>query len=271
MALVNDVKKEINAKIVYIGPKGAGKSTALRSIYNRLNPESRSDLKSMAIGGHHMLFFDFSYPLPLMKEGYAVRFHLYTLQAEGETPLPWKMLLKGVDGVVILADSSQGMTYANLESCAQLVDALAHYGVNCSDIPVSLQCNKKDVKGALSPDEIKRELFPETENTPFPVSALTGEGLLEGLNSTLNDVLRNLGQEGRVSLIEQEPLIRGEDAAEGPEDSVLHCSGDSPGFAVEMAGEPVVLDRSTVEIPLRLTGGACGKSAEFKVTVSIGI
>jgi len=271
MALVNDVKKEINAKIVYIGPKGAGKSTALRSIYSRLNPESRSDLKSMAIGGHHMLFFDFSYPLPLTKEGYAVRFHLYTIQAEGESPLPWKMLLKGVDGVVILADSSQGMTYANLESCAQLVDALAHYGMNCSDIPVSLQCNKKDVKGALSPDDIKRELFPEAENTPVPVSALTGEGLLEGLNVIVNDVLRNLGQEGQISLAEKEPLIRSEYAVEEPEDSFLHCSGDSPGFAVEIAGEPVVLDRSTVELPLRLTGGACGKSAEFKVTVSIGI
>ena len=270
MALVNDVKKEINAKIVYIGPKGAGKSTALRSIYSRLNPESRSELKSMAIGGHHMLFFDFSYPLPLMKEGYAVRFHLYTIQAEGESPLPWKMLLKGVDGVVILADSSQGMTCANLESCAALVDALAHYGVNSSDIPISLQCNKKDVKGALSPDEIKRELFPEAENTPFPVSALTGEGLLEGLNSLVNDVLRNVGQEGGVSLVEKVPLVRTEDAGDGSED-FLHCSGDSPGFAVEMAGEPVVLDRSTVEIPLRLTGGACGKSAEFKVTVSIGI
>jgi uncharacterized protein len=271
MALVNDVKKEINAKIVYIGPKGAGKATALRSIYSRLNPESRSDLKSMAIGGHHMLFFDFSYPLPPMREGYTVRFHLYTIQAEGGAPLPWKMLLKGADGVVVLADSSQGMTYANLESCAQLVDALAHYGMNCSAIPISLQCNKKDVKDALAPDEIKRELFPEAGNAPVAVSALTGEGLLEGLNSIVNDVLRNLGQDGEVSLVGKEPLVQTEDAGEGPEDSFLHCSGDSPGFAVETAGEPVVLDRSTVEIPLRLTGGACGKNVEFKVTVSIGI
>jgi len=271
MALVNDVKKEINAKIVYIGPEGAGKSTALRNIYGRLNPESRSELKSMAIGEHSMLFFDFSYPLPLMREGYAVRFHLYTIQAGGETPLPWKMLLKGTDGVVILADSSPGKTYANLESCAFLVDALAHYGVNCSDIPISLQCNKKDIKGALSPDEIQRELFPESESTPLPVSALAGEGLLEGLNGIVNDVLRNLGQEAEISLLQKERLVRSEDAGESPEDSLLHCSGDSPGFTVETAGEPVVLDRSTVEIPLMLTGGACGKSVEFKVTVSIGI
>lgn len=269
MALVNDVKKEINAKIVYIGPKGAGKSTALRSIYSRLNPESRSDLKSMAIGGHHMLFFDFTCPLASMKDGYTVRFHLYTIQAEGETPLPWKMLLKGGDGVVILADSSQGMTYANLESCAVLVDALAHYGLNSSDIPVSLQCNKADLKGALSPDEIKKALFPEMENAPLPVSALTGEGLLEGLNSIVNRILRNLGQEGEVSLAAKEPLASGEDAG-GPEDSFLHCTGDSPGFAVEVAGEPVVLGGSTVEIPLRLSGGACGKSADFKITVAIG-
>jgi signal recognition particle receptor subunit beta len=271
MALVNDVKKEINAKIVYIGPTGAGKSTALRNIYGRLKPESRSDLKSMAVGGHQMLFFDFSYPMPLMKEGYSVRFHLYTIQAAGDAPLPWKMLLKGVDGVVVLADSSPGMTYANLESCTVLVDALAHYGVNCSDIPVSLQCNKADIRDALSPDAIKRELFPETESSPLPVVALTGEGILEGLNSIVNHVLRNLGLTGEVQLVAKAPVVPSEDVGENPEDSFLHCSEESPAFEVEIAGTPVKLDNSTIEIPLRLKGAACGKSAEFKVKVSIGI
>jgi signal recognition particle receptor subunit beta len=271
MALVNDAKKEINAKIVYIGAKGAGKSTSLKSIYSRLNPESRSELKSMAIAGHHMLFFDFSTPLPLVKEGYTIRFHLYTIQAEGDSPLPWKMLLKGVDGVVILADSSQGMTYANLESCAVLVDSLAHYGVNCSDIPISLQCNKTDINVAMSPDDMKRELFPETTKNAFPVSALTGAGLMEGLASVANDILRNLGQEGEVLLAEKEAPVSSASSMEGSDESFLHCSGDASGFGVEMAGEPVLLGRATIEIPLRLTGGACGKSAEFKVTVSVGI
>jgi signal recognition particle receptor subunit beta len=271
MALVNDAKKEINAKIVYIGAKGAGKSTALKSIYSRLNPEGRSELKSMAIAGHHMLFFDFSPPMPLAKEGYTVRYHLYTIQAEGESPLPWKMLLKGADGVVVLADSSPGVTYANLESCAVLVDSLAHYGVHCSDIPISLQCNKTDIDGALSPDDMKRELFPEAAKTALPVSALTGEGLLEGLASVVNDILRNLGQEGEVSLVVKEAPVSRANLREGSDESFLHCSGDTPGFSVEMAGEPVVLGQSTIEIPLRLTGGACGKSAEFKVTVSVGI
>lgn len=271
MALVNDVKKEINAKIVYIGPKGAGKSTALRNIYGRLKPESRSDLKSMAVGGHQMLFFDFSYPMPLMAEGYSVRFHLYTLQTDGDVPPPWKMLLKGVDGVVVVADSSPGMTYSNLENCTVLVDALSYYGVSCSDIPLSLQCNKADVKNALSPDEIKRELFPEMENTPLPVIALTGEGILEGLNSVVNQVLRNLGQAGEVQLMAKAPTVPSDAVEENPEDSFLHCSEESPAFEVEIAGDPVTLDSSTIEIPLRLKGAACGKSADFKVTVSIRI
>ncbi len=271
MALVNDVKKEINAKIVYIGPKGAGKSAAIRSIYSQLKPESRSDLKSMAINGHQMLFFDFSYPLPLMKEGYSVRFHLYTIHAEGDTALPWKMLLKGVDGVVVLADSSKGMTYANLESCTLLADALSHYGVSCSDIPISLQCNKTDIKGALSPEEIQRELFPEAGTVPVPVVATTGEGLLDGLHGLVTDVLRNLGHSGEIRLSESTPPSRSKKIPEDTEDSFLHCSVDTPGFEVEMAGEPLVLGGTTVEIPLRLKGGACGKSAEFKVTVSIGI
>ena len=90
MALINDVKKEINAKIVYIGPKDAGKRTALRYIYSKLKPECRSELKSMAIGDHQLLFFDFSYPASQRTDGYSLRFHLYTILAGEDTLPPWK-------------------------------------------------------------------------------------------------------------------------------------------------------------------------------------
>ena len=108
MALVNNVKKEINAKIVYIGPKGAGKDTALRFIYSKLRPEYRSELKCMAVGEHRMLFFDFSYPLASRTDGYTVRFHIYTILSEAGTISPWKMLLKGADGVVAYRRSTVG-------------------------------------------------------------------------------------------------------------------------------------------------------------------
>jgi len=275
MALFNDAKREINAKIVYIGPKGAGKGTALRQIYDRLNPEQRSELKSMAVGEHQMLFFDFSYPAAARDDRYLVRFHVYTFLAGEETPPPWKMLLKGVDGVVLFADSSDGRMYANLENCALLLDSIAHYNRKLADIALSLQCNKRDLKGALSLDAISAELLPELAKGPFPVTALTGEGLLEGLNCLARDILVNLGQEGIAAGISLGSAPVGltaaaQNNAAEPEEAFDHCS-ESSGFSVETAGNPVSVDSSTVVIPLRITGGACGKSAEFKVTVSVTI
>jgi signal recognition particle receptor subunit beta len=276
MALVNEAKREINAKIVYIGPKGAGKGTALRQIYGRLDPERRSELKSMAVGDHQMLFFDFSYPAGSRGDGYTVRFHVYTLLAGEGTPPPWKMLLKGVDGVVLLADSTAGRMYGNLESCALLMDSLAHYNRKSGEIALSLQCNKRDLQGVISLEAMHSELFPELTGAPLPVTALTGEGLLEGLNSLARDVMVNLGQEGAAESIARSPAaevsiaaLPGEDAE--PEEAFDHCAAEGPGFSVEAAGVPLAIDSSTFVIPMRITGGACGKSAEFKVTVSVSI
>lgn len=271
MALFNDAKREINAKIVYLGPKGAGKGTALRQIYGTLNPECRSELKSMAVGEHQMLFFDFSYPLASSEDQYTVRFHVYTLLVGEGTPPPWKMLLKGVDGVVLFVDSSDGRMYANLESCALLMDSVAHYGRKLDTVALSLQCNKRDLKGALSLEAVSSELLPGLTGDPLPVTALTGEGLQDGLNAVARQILVNLGQAGMA-----ENIARGITAAQpeydaDPEEAFDHCTAASPGFSVETAGDPVTVDSSTVVIPLRITGGGCGKSAEFKVTVSVTI
>jgi len=276
MALFNDSKREINAKIVYIGPKGAGKGTALRQIYGRLNAACRSELKSMAVGEHQMLFFDFSYPTATSDDGYSLRFHVYTFLAGDETPPPWKMLLKGVDGVVLFADSSDGKMYANMESCALLMDSLAHYNRKLIDIALSLQCNKRDLRGALSLEAVKAELLPELTSEPLPVTALTGENLLEGLNGLAREILVNLGQSGAAESVLPRPVPEGltadlQKSDAEPEEAFDHCSADMPGFSVETAGDPVTLDSSTVVIPLRITGGACGKSAEFKVTVSVSL
>jgi len=276
MALVNDAKREINAKIVYIGPKGAGKGTALRQIYGRLNPERRSELKSMAIGEQQMLFFDFSYPTSLRDDSYSVRFHVYTILAGEGPPPPWKMLLKGVDGVVLFADSSDGRMYVNLESSAVLMDSIAHYDRKLGDIALSLQCNKRDLSGVFSLDAMHSELLPELACDPLPVKAVTGEGLLEGLDRLAKEILVNLGQEVTVESISPQPAkemfaVESQKSAAEPEEAFDHCTTDIPGFSVETAGDPVTIDSSTIVIPLRITGGACGKSAEFKVTVSVTI
>lgn len=273
MALVNDAKKEINAKIVYLGAKGAGKATALRFIYSRLKQECRSELKSMAVGEHQMLFFDFTYPLPRRSDDYTVRFHVYTLLVGGDSPAPWKMLLKGADGVVLLADSDEGRMYGNLECCAQLLDALGHYGLKLHDIVLSLQCNKRDLPTALPLTAIKDELLPELATPPLAVTAVTGDGLLEGLNRTVTGIMQRLGMEGAVAAVSdrEESAPAGEKAEALDRVSVeAHCP-TGRGFAVEAAGTPESAGDGTVIIPLRLTGGECGKSIDFTVTVTVNL
>jgi hypothetical protein len=228
----------------------------------------------MTLGDHQMLFFDFSYPVSARSDQYLVRFHLYTILAGEGLPAPWKMLLKGVDGVVLLADSTDGRMYGNLESCALLMDSLAHYNRKLADISLSLQCNKRDLQGALPLAAIHAELLPELVNDPVAVTATTGEGLLEGLDRVIREILVKLGQEApNESICESLPEKPSppEGAGDYSEEAFDHCDADSPGFSVETAGLPVAIDSSTVVIPLRITGGACGKSAEFKVTVSVTI
>lgn len=270
MALVNEAKREINAKIVYIGPKGAGKSTAIRSIYSRLRPELRSELKTLVSGGNQMLFFDYSYPSTQNNVNYTIRFHLYSIISDGTSPAPWKMLLKGVDGVVFMADSSEGRMFANLETCAQLCDAFAHYGINASDLPLLLQCNKRDLPGAAAMAALKAELFPELDGEPLGVSALTGEGLLEGLSAVSTTIMRKLGVEAAVEAapcIDKVPCA--EPAVVMAVDHDGQCGKQADCFRVELAGKPQAGEEGELMIPLRFAGGECGKDVEFKIKVSI--
>lgn len=272
MALVNEAKREINAKIVYIGPKGAGKSTAIRSIYSRLRPELRSELKTLVSGGNQMLFFDYSYPSTQNNDDYTLRFHLYSIISDGTSPAPWKMLLKGVDGVVFMADSSEGRMFANLESCAQLCDAFAHYGIKTSDIPLKLQCNKRDLPEAVALATLKAELFPELQEEPLVVSALTGEGLLEGLSSVSAAIMRKLGVAAAVDAAacnNEVPVA--EVAVVKENDQNGQCGKQANCFRVELAGKPQAGADGEVVIPLRLAGGECGKEVEFKIRVSVTV
>lgn len=272
MALVNEAKREINAKIVYIGPKGAGKSTAIRSIYSRLRPESRSELKTMVSGGNQMLFFDYSCPITQNDDNYTLRFHLYSIISDGTSPAPWKMLLKGVDGVVFLADSTDGRMFANLECCAQLYDAFAHYGIKTGDIPLKLQCNKRDLPEAVALATLKEELFPELQEEPLGVSALTGEALLEGLSAVSAAVMRKLGVAAAVDAAPCRIEIPvAETAAVKESDQDGPCGKETDCFRVELAGKPQSGADGEVVIPLRLAGGACGKDVAFKIRVSVTV
>lgn len=198
MALVNKSKREINAKLVYYGPGLSGKTTNLNHIYNKLKPEFRGKLKSMNVQGDKMFFFDFTPPGDGNVHGYNVRLHIYTLRGEPAGPAPWKMVLKGVDGIVFVADSSPERMAANRQSLQNLDEYLQGHDQAIEDIPLVFAYNKRDRNDALTVEEMQRVLNPR--NSPsVPVTAGKGDGVLNALLALVKMVLKNL-REGGVDL-----------------------------------------------------------------------
>ncbi len=269
MALVNDVKREINAKIVYVGPKGAGKTTAIRYIYRKIKPECRSELKNSQLGDHQLVSFDFAYPQTVGPGGYTIRFHLYTILIGNGAAPPWKMLLKGADGLVFMADSAPERLEDTIASSAQLYEALSHYGIGTDSIPLSIQCNKRDLADALPVPRIVADTFPHLAGAAMPVTALTGEGVLDGLQKVVRAILHNLGQTaaGTAEVTTEELTVA--DRQAGPVSPASAGGAAASGFSVESAGEPVMLENGMLSVPLRLvdTSGAC--TAEFRLAITI--
>ncbi|TWJ17064.1 GTP-binding protein [Geobacter argillaceus] len=195
MALINHAKKEINAKIVYAGPGAAGKETTLQFIYNRLKAEFRGPLKTARLQDDTMLFFDFMPPAEGSVQGYNVRFHLYTLPGELTDPLSWKMLLKGVDGIVFVADLTASRLGQDRASLDQLQELLAEYGKGLTALPLVVQANKRDSAEAVALDEL-RQTLGRAALPLVPASAVSGEGVLESLFQVVKTVLKELRESG---------------------------------------------------------------------------
>lgn len=204
MPLINHAKKEINAKIIYFGPVSGGKATNLQFIYSKLKDSTRGIFKSMALQNDRMLFFDFMPSTQGNLNGYNIRFHVYTLSGPVINPSSWKMVLKGVDGLVFVADSSPGCMPSNAESFKELNASLARYGKIIGEIPCVIQCNKQDVPRALTPEMIERELSPLDDLQIYPAAAVNGEGVLESVFALIRLVLRDIRTTG-IEVEEQHP------------------------------------------------------------------
>ena len=191
MSFINFAAREINCKLVYYGPGLGGKTANLQWIYDNANPNQKGKMISLATETDRTLFFDFL-PLDLgTVRGFKTRFHLYTVPGQVFYDASRKLILKGVDGVVFVADSQEERMDANLETLENLQDNLKDNGFDFQTIPYVLQLNKRDLPSALPVEDLKKELQLKNEPTVEAV-AITGSGIFETLKAVAQLVLAEL-------------------------------------------------------------------------------
>src|SRR5215217_7841118 len=165
MTFINYAAREINCKIVYYGPGLGGKTTNLQWIYDKTNPQAKGKLISLATETDRTLFFDFL-PLDLgTVRGFKTRFHLYTVPGQVFYDASRKLILKGVDGVIFVADSQEARMEANSESLQNLEKNLKEQGYDLKSVPYALQFNKRDLPSVAAVDEMYRTLNYKREPT----------------------------------------------------------------------------------------------------------
>jgi mutual gliding-motility protein MglA len=187
MSMINYAAREINCKIVYYGPGLGGKTTNLEHIYGKVSPDARGKLISLATETERTLFFDFL-PLELGTiRGFRTRFHLYTVPGQVYYNASRKLILKGVDGVVFVADSQVDRAEANQESMQNLYDNMSEHGYDLTRLPFVVQYNKRDLPNAATIEELDAMLNPGWEvedparHRPAPNPFREGEMLVERL------------------------------------------------------------------------------------------
>ncbi len=193
MTFINYANKEINCKIVYYGPGLGGKTTNLQYIYERTAPESKGKMISLATEADRTLFFDFL-PLDLGSvRGFTTRFHLYTVPGQVFYDASRKLILKGVDGIIFVADSQLERLEANVESIRNLAENLVEHGFDFSTIPYALQFNKRDLPNVAPVDQMYRALNFKREPT-FEAVAMRGVGVFDTLKAVARLILTDLNR-----------------------------------------------------------------------------
>jgi signal recognition particle receptor subunit beta len=194
VTFINYVAREINCKIVYYGPGLGGKTTNLQYVYQITSAENKGKLISLATETERTLFFDF---LPIdfgQIRGFRTRFHLYTVPGQVFYDSSRKLILKGVDGIVFVADSQEERLDANLESLSNLTENLKEQGLDINKIPYALQLNKRDLESAMPAEELTQVLLVKGE--PI-IEAVATQGV--GVVTTLKAVARQVLVELRKS------------------------------------------------------------------------
>ena len=185
MSMINYASREINCKLVYYGPGLRGKTTTLEPVYQKVAPGSRGKMISLATETERTLFFDFL-PVDLGTiRGFKTRFHLYTVPGQVYYNASRKLILKGVDGVVFVADSQMDRMEANIEAMQNLYDNMSEHGYDLTSIPFVIQYNKRDLPNAAPLNDLQASLNPgwpvdePSKMRPMPDPEHEGEFLIQ--------------------------------------------------------------------------------------------
>ena len=190
MSFINFAAREINCKIVYYGAGLGGKTTNLQVIYQKTADQQKGKMISLATETERTLFFDFL-PLDLGNvRGFKTRIHLYTVPGQVFYDASRKLILRGVDGIVFVADSQEQRMDANVEALDNLMSNLKEHGYDFNKIPYVLQLNKRDLPNILSPEDLNKELRKKNEAV---VEAVAFQGV--GVFETLKEIARQVRSE----------------------------------------------------------------------------
>ncbi len=191
MPFVNFMSREINCKLVYYGPGLCGKTTNLKHIYETVNPNTRGRLISLSTETERTLFFDFL-PIELGKvKGFTVRLQLYTVPGQVFYDASRKLILRGADGVVFVADSQEMREEANIESLENLEENLKEHNLDIAKIPYVVQYNKRDLPDVLPVEHLRKTLNPRGVPDHEAVAHI-GTGVFETLKSVSKLVMSDL-------------------------------------------------------------------------------
>ena len=193
MSLVNYSTREITCKIVYYGPGRSGKTTNLQYIHTMVPDERKGAMVSLATETDRTLFFDFL-PLDLGSiSGFRTRLQLYTVPGQVYYNATRKLVLRGADGVVFVADSQREQLDDNIESLRNLHENLIEQNIDVRDTPLVLQYNKRDLPGVASVEELEEAL--NFRGVPaYASAAVSGEGVFDTLKAISEQVLRSLSK-----------------------------------------------------------------------------
>jgi len=191
MSMINYASREINCKIVYYGTGLGGKTTNLEYIHSRVDPETRGKMISLATETDRTLFFDFL-PVDLGAiRGFKTRFHLYTVPGQVYYNASRKLILKGVDGIIFVADSQTHRAEANIEAMHNLYENLESYGYDLDKIPFVIQYNKRDLPDIMDVEALREQLNPGRV-PDFEAVAIDGKGVFETLKEVSKMVVKTL-------------------------------------------------------------------------------